>query len=143
MVSGASTMPNAAMGCCPGSKPKPHSIGRKPDLGLINCPVQRRPATTGIDEMSISLLVSTPEGPAFSACGRATWIALLVNLADSTPLFHTGRSVGRGGIEMSMELTTAVAPDEVRQALRNLQPDIPWTHHFTIAGVETITQGAG
>lgn len=41
---------------------------------------------------------------------------------------------------MSTQPMTGVTPDEVREALRNLRPDIPWTHHFTIAGVETITR---
>jgi hypothetical protein len=39
-----------------------------------------------------------------------------------------------------MESMTAMSPDEVRQALQNLGPETPWTHHFTIAGVETITR---
>jgi SAM-dependent methyltransferase len=40
---------------------------------------------------------------------------------------------------MPTAFETTLPPDEVRAALEKLDPATPWTHHFELAGVETIT----
>ncbi len=40
---------------------------------------------------------------------------------------------------MANETPVSMSPEEIRDAYDNLRPDIPWTHHFDLGALETIT----